>query len=153
MILARLLSATPAMDGRHWDLQFRREYDVWHTDAYSQNPAPFQQNTTQSPRTGPPYPWAPGLNLWFSNDALFAGAQSFGLSLTSSSYPAILGASGAVPVNTPQTTQPPQVPLQATTANTGGSIPPGTYLIAISSNGTLGPISRFVHKHEYHHRL
>jgi len=144
MILARLLSATPTMDGRHWDLQFRREYDVWHTDLYSQNPAPFQRNTTLSPRTGPPYPWRPSNTIWPLNDALFPLAPGFALYPNLASYPAILSAGGAVPVNTPQTTALPQVPLQATTANTGGSIKPGTYLIGITADAFIGPVSRFV---------
>jgi len=144
MILARLLSATPTMDGRHWDLQFRREYDVWHTDLYSQDPAPFQRNTTLSPRTGPPYPWRPSNTIWPLHDALFPLAPGFALYPNLASYPAILSAGGAVPVNTPQTTALPQVPLQATTANTGGSIKPGTYLIGITADAFIGPVSRFV---------
>lgn len=147
MLLFRLLSAQPKTDGESWAIRGQLIQDQeWYQDAYGQDPDPFRRQPALSPRTGLAYPWQPAQLEWDNHDAMFPHPPSTGFDLTLdlSSYPATLAAAGYTPVNTPQSGQPPQVPLQATTANTGGNIAPGTYYIAVSSNGTLGPVSTLI---------
>jgi len=139
MQLFRLLSAQPQADGESWKIRGQFHQDQWYEDAYGQNPVPFQQQAHGSGRSIP-YPWRPGVQIAaFSSQRL-----GFELEVDTTVYPAQISASGSTPVNVPNSTTVPAVPLQATTSNTGGLILPGTYLIAISANGTLGPVSRFV---------
>ncbi len=140
MVLVRLLSVTPDTDGEHWTLNGRWHTDVWHTDAYGQNPAPFQG--MQGGRVGPPWPWRPGLFVWSLHDAMYPAGPGFRLTATVAAYPAQLAIAGETPVNAVPPGFPPQIPLQATTASTGGSIRPGTYLIAVSANAVIGPVNK-----------
>ncbi|HEX4138370.1 MAG TPA: hypothetical protein VHY84_27415 [Bryobacteraceae bacterium] len=141
MILARLLSATPQTDGEHWDLAFRWHYDAWHTDAYAQNPAPYQRNPQLGPPNRPPYPWRPGFGDGGSIAEL-QGKFGFNLKINTANSPVTLDISGFTPVNTPPSGPTPQTPLQATVSTTGGSIPSGTYLLSISA-GPAGPVSQY----------
>jgi hypothetical protein len=145
MILGRLLSAQPTTDMEKWRLKFQVHKDIWHTDAYGQNPAPFYRQPGLSPRLGPPFPWHPGGAAGDIHDAIwpFPSLESFDLELNTDSYPAQIAIYGNVPVNVPTAGSPAQVPLQASTANTGGSIKPGTYLIAVALTGLAGPVSTF----------
>jgi acyl-coenzyme A thioesterase PaaI-like protein len=143
MVLFRLLSAQLQTDGEHIKIAGRFHKDVWHTDAYGQNPAPFQRNPMLSPRQGPPYAWRPGILTWLANDALYPGSASFALGVDLTVYPAQLNISGDVPANAAPPGNPPQTPLQATSSSTGGTIAPGTYFIAITPNGRLGPVPPF----------
>lgn len=146
MILARTLSIAPTTDGEHCDLQLREEQDIIYTDAYAQNPLPFQRVSSLAPPWRRPYPWQPAALVWPSYDALYPNGYSFDYTVNTSTVPATLDIYGRLPVNTPPA--PPStaaiVPLQATTSNTGGSIPPGTYLIAIGSTLFDGPVSKFI---------
>lgn len=139
MVLFRLLSAQLQTDGEHIKIAGRFHKDVWHTDAYGQNPTPFQRNPMLSPRQGPPYAWRPGILTWLANDALYPGRASFSLEVDLSFYPAQLVISGDIPANVPAPGDPPQVPLQATSSSTGGAILPGTYFIAFTPHGRRGP--------------
>jgi hypothetical protein len=141
MVLFRLLSAQLQTDGEHIKIAGRFHKDVWHTDAYGQNPAPFQRNPMLSPRQGPPYAWRPGITTWSLHDALYPLQLGFQLSVDTSQYPAQLSIAGQTPVNIPAPGATPQIPLQATSASTGGSILPGTYFIAVSGNGLIGPVA------------
>lgn len=135
----RLLSAQPATDGESFVIRGAWHNDDWYTDAYGQNPAPFYRNPFLNPPARPPYPWQPNGQAFDSNDALYPDLYSFQLapSYTSNAdgtSALSLQVTGKPPANVlSATTWPPQVPLQATTANTGGFILPGTYLIAICS--------------------
>jgi hypothetical protein len=143
MALFRVLSAQPSTDGEKWTIKGRFHHDSWHTDAYGQNPAPFYRQPDIAVRPGPPYPWKPNVAA-ASNDVVYNGRNVFGLTVDVSSYPAAISISGDTPVNAPPTGNIPQVPLQATTNNTGGSIPPGSYSVAITANGIKGPVSRLI---------
>jgi hypothetical protein len=119
--------------------------DAWYTIAYGQDPTPYKNNPLLTPPARPPYPWRPGVATWGATDALFPNQNSFEFDVDTSSYPAQLTISGALPVNIqPNDGSAPLVPLQASTANTGGNILPGTYLLAFSVNGNKGPVSNFI---------
>ncbi|CAB4130973.1 hypothetical protein UFOVP130_49 [uncultured Caudovirales phage] len=144
MTLFRLLSAQPQTDGERWTLKGRWHNDVWHTDAYGQNPAPAYRGPQVSQRIGPPYPWRPYAASPGGGDALFPGlAASFNVTLDTSTYPANVTIAGSSPVNVPNTKQPVLMPLQGTTSNTGGGIPPGTYLLAFTLDYPSGPVSPY----------
>jgi hypothetical protein len=140
----RVITIQPDTDGEHWHVKCSWHNDIWYTYSYGQNPTPYQINPLLAPQIRPPYPWRPYGTTWGSSDPLWPGAFSFTLGIATANYPAQLTFTGVVPVNAQPSTMPPLVPLQASTANTGGSIKPGTYLIAFSSNGSSGPISNFV---------
>ena len=140
----RILSLKPDTDGEHWQVKCAWHNDNWYTYAYGQNPTPFQGNPLLNPPQRPPYPWKPGQAVFLSSDALFPSRKTFDIDIDVSQYPAQLTVSGAVPVSAQPSTLPPLVPLQASTANSGGSIPPGTYHIAFSTNGVNGPVSAFI---------
>lgn len=140
----RILSLKPDTDGEHWQVKAMWHSDTWYTYAFGQNPTPFQQNPLLSPPQRPPYPWRPGVAVWGSSDALFPDQKGFSVDLDTSTYPAQLTIGGALAVNTQSSGKPPLVPLQASTASTGGTIKPGTYLIGFSTNGSNGPVSNFV---------
>jgi hypothetical protein len=138
----RLLSAQPNTDGEEWDITGQFHQDQWYEDAYGQNPVPFQQ-----PRSAPiralPYPWQPASEHAEASsivDAIYAANASFTLDVNTDSYPAQITISGVHPVNAPAQGTPPIVPLQAATANTGGHILPGTYVLALTL-GIAGPVS------------
>ena len=139
----RVMSLKPDTDGEHWQVKCAWHNDEWYTYAYGQNPTPFQTNPLLSPPARPPYPWRPGVAVWGSTDALWPNRMGFALGLDPSAYPAQITISGTEPVNVQATTKPPLVPLQSATANTGGTIPPGTYMVAFSPNGVDGPVSGF----------
>jgi hypothetical protein len=125
MVLARLLSATPNTDGEHWDLAFRWHYDAWHTDAYDQNPAPYQRNPMSSPPNRHPWPLKPARSAWIPSDALFSGLQTIGLWTTNGQ----ITVSSVPPINVvSQVMSAPRVPLQATIGGSG-TIAAGTYLV------------------------
>lgn len=140
MILARLLSATPNSDGEEWDLQFRLHHDVFHTDAYGQDPAPYQKIPESGKRIGPPYPWQPNFGSWPASAALNPYYAAVNLVVDTSVSPTAIDFYGQPPVNQIASGFAPQLPLQATTSNTGGSIPPGTYLIAVGASNA-GPVA------------
>lgn len=152
----RLLSVTPDTDGEHWKIKAAWHQDDWYTIAYGQNPSPFQTNPLLSPPARPPYPYRPGAaagsggtggtggSAWTSGDALFPGLYSFACSLDLSSYPAEISVTGSVPCNTQPSTLAPLVPLQASSATTGGTLKPGNYLVKLSCNGTQGPVSNSI---------
>jgi hypothetical protein len=141
----RLLSAKPDTDGEHWQIKAMWHADAWYTIAYGQDPTPYRNNPLVTPPARPPYPWRPGVATWGATDALFPNQNSFEFDVDTSSYPAQLTISGALPVNIqPNDGSAPLVPLQASTANTGGSIRPGTYLLAFSVNDNKGPVSNFI---------
>jgi hypothetical protein len=141
MILARLLSATPQTDGEHWDLQFRWHYDEWHTDAYGQNPTPYQRNPQLGMPVRPPYPWRPG-GIKANSASALAGKYGFTTKINTNNSPPTLDIYGSPPVNASPSGFAPQCPLQANVSTTGGNISSGTYLIAISAN-VNGPVSPF----------
>ena len=140
----RLLSLKPDTDGEHWQIKAAWHDDAWYTYAYGQNPAPFQRNPLLMPPARLPYPWRPGVAVWGSGDALWPSKQGFSIGADASAFPAQLVIGGALPVNSQPSTNSPLVPLQATTATTGGTIAPGTYVIAFSTNGVIGPASNSV---------
>jgi hypothetical protein len=145
MILARLLSATPTTDGEHWDFTFRRHFDVWNTDVYAQDPAPYQRNPQLEIANRPPYPWMPAVPVWSGADALFPtfpARYGFGTAIDLTTSPPTLNIFGQTPVNAPPVGFAPQCPLEATVLGTGGIIPTGTYLIAIAADVT-GPVSTY----------
>jgi hypothetical protein len=149
MILARVLSATPTTDGEHVDLTARHHYDAWHTDAYGQNPAPFQKNPNTG-RSGPPWPWRPDVgNVWGPFDSTFPNTYGFTVAVNASKSPTTLDISGATPANRIPIAlanfSAPQVPLHGQVSNTGGSIVTGTYLISISASAG-GPLNQFLVK-------
>ncbi len=142
MTLARLLSASPTDDAERWKLKFQLHLDQWHVDSYGQNPTPFYRQPGLGGRVGPPYPWAPAVVSGGVNDSIWPSRGNFfDLALNTDSYPAHLSMSGNVPVNVPNAGSPPLVPLQASTANTGGTIVPGTYVVRLSSSINFGPVS------------
>lgn len=142
MILARLLSCAPDTDGEHWNLQLRHHVDAWHTDAFRLPPAPTTKSASGD-RIGPPYPWRPNAASFSAADTLFPDALSFQIAANTANQPPTLDIQGYVPANTQAPASRPQVPLQATTATTGGSIAPGSYSFALSA-GANGPVSILV---------
>lgn len=137
----RMLSLTPDTDGEHWKIKAMWHEDEWYTYTYGQNPTPFQMNPLLTPPQRPPYPWRPGVPTWGSGDALFPNQNSFQFGVDVDLFPALINIAGVLPVNIQPSTVPPRVPLQASSANTGGTIPPGSYQIIFSTNGTAGPVS------------
>jgi hypothetical protein len=148
MVLARLLSAQPTTDGEKWKLRFAAHNDAWYTDAYGQNPAPFLRDPSGlNPQSALPYIWQPvgGLFIWPSYDDRQALQSGIGLSIDRSVYPAIIKASGNTPCNIAASSVfAPRVPLTATETTSGGSIPAGTYYIAVSWDSLKGPVSQLV---------
>lgn len=139
----RLLSVQPDTDGEHWTVKAMWHSCVWYTYAYGQNPTPYQMNPLLSPPARPPYPWRPGVAVWGNTDPLFPGKHSFDFGVDTNVYPAQLAISGTLPANVqPNAGRPPLVPLQSATANTGGTIKPGTYQIQFSVDGVNGPVSQ-----------
>jgi hypothetical protein len=137
----RILELKPDTDGEHWQVKAAAHNDEWYTTAYGQNPTPYQNNPLLGPVLRPPYAWAGGGWAWPSTDALFPNVSSFHVVLDATSYPAQIAVFGVLPVNAQPATRGPLNPPQASTANTGGSLKPGTYFIAFSANGWIGPIS------------
>ena len=137
----RILSMTPDTDGERWQIKAARHNDEWYAYAYGQNPAPYQNNPLLAPPARPPYPWRPGIQIWSAIDALWPNLDGFAFSVDTGQTPAQISISGNLPVNIQQSSKPPLVPLQAATASTGGSIPPGCYTIMFSTNGVKGPVS------------
>ena len=137
----RVIDIKPDTDGEHWDVTVAWHNDEWYTIAYGQNPTPYQNNPIGTPTMPFPYPWRAGQTVWGSGDAMFPNSLGFAFSVDTSSYPAKIAITGATPTNTQQSAQAPLIPLQGTTANTGGSIAPGTYHLAVSWNGSVGPVS------------
>lgn len=148
MILARLLSAQPTTDGEKWRLKFAAHNDDWYTDAYGQNPAPFLRDPSGlNPKPALPYIWQPlgGLFIWPSYDDRQPLESGIGLSIDRSVYPALIKASGNIPCNVSASSVfAPRVPLTATETTTGGSIPAGTFYIAVTWDSILGPVSEVV---------
>jgi hypothetical protein len=142
MILARLLSATPETDGEHWNLAFAEIQDVWGTDAFAQNPAPYQRNPQLSQQNRPPYPWRPNQENFGGSIAELAGYFGFQSLLNTANSPTTVDIYGAVPVNALPSGFAPQCPLEAAVSATGGTIPTGNYLIAIAGN-VNGPVSTY----------
>lgn len=137
----RILSLRPDTDGEHWEVKAAWHRDEWYTYLYGQKgPTPFKSNPLLNPPARPTYPWRPGQPVWSSTDALFPSKGGFQVSLDVSAYPAKLAITGAVPVNAAPSGAPPILPLQGSTANTGGFIPPGSYHVAFSTNGLMGPV-------------
>jgi hypothetical protein len=151
MVLARLLSAQPTTDGEEWRLKFALHDDAWYLDAYGQNPAAFVRQPGIAEQRRLPFPWRP---YWYPLSGLVdtddtamprsSQVSLFGLSLDLTTYPAQMTITGNTPCNTPSTGKAPQAPAQATTANTGGSLEPGTYYVRVSANSQKGPETQTV---------
>lgn len=144
--LIRILSAQPKPDADGFVITAAFHRDEWYEVAYGQNPVPFYRNPYTGAPNRPPYPWRPGAVAWAASDTVFPNRLSFDLTVNESVSPTSLDIGGWAPVNAlpaPPVVNGPQVPLQATTSNTGGSIKPGVYLIAFSG-GVAGPVSNFV---------
>jgi len=140
----RLLSLKPDTDGEHWAVKLAWHNDEWYTYAYGQNPTPYQSNPLLAPPLRPPYPWRPGQAVWGAGDALFPNQDGFSFNVDTGQYPAQIAITGSLPVNAAPSGNAPLTPWQASTPSTGGTIPPGTYFIAFSTNDGQGPVSNFV---------
>lgn len=140
MVPFRLLSAQPQTDGEHWQIKGHFHSDDWHLDAYGQNPAPFYRNPFLGPPDRPPYPWHPNKGTWPSDPSWAPYYSALALYVNTNITPSSIDIRGGPPVNVIGPGDAPLVPLQATTANTGGSIAPGTYLIAVASSNA-GPVA------------
>lgn len=129
MIPVRIISAQPSKDGEKVTGKASRHNDDWFRDAYGQDPVPFYRNPFASPPNRIPYPYHPFRFGGFNNDALFPGRYTFGSYVA----PGQISLFGLPPINVVSAkTSAPQVPLQATTGS-GGTIPVGTYCLAVVS--------------------
>lgn len=153
MILGRLLSSQPQIDGEHYNLQFSYHRDEWYEDAFGQDPQPFIRNPSYGIRQGPPYPWRPAQSTWPTYDVLFGNpthptlpqpnSNSFNMFLDSSPGASSISIYGWIPSNLAPQGNMPRVPSQASTvASTGGFLLPGTYLVAIGTSAS-GPVGQF----------
>jgi hypothetical protein len=157
----RVISAKPSSDGKFWDITAHWHEDIWYTDAYGQNPAPFYKAPYSASVLGnSPLPWKPCYEAYDQTDALYPAidngtqAQANFRVTTSTqtnqdgSATPILGVSGYVPVSKlSDLTGAPFVPLQAQAASTGGQLSTGTYymvLCAIDYTGALSGPSQIV---------
>ena len=80
--LFRVEAIKPTTNYRRMTVTLRWHQDVWYTDAYGQNPAPFYSDPLKALPNRPPYPWHPfaeqpiaGDSIWDRTEWGFAIAQ------------------------------------------------------------------------------
>ncbi|TAL08398.1 MAG: DUF2163 domain-containing protein [Nitrospirae bacterium] len=118
--------------------------DYWYLDTFGQAGAPRYRSPHRNPNLRGVYSWLPFGDVSNSGDA-WRGSDDFGFRIAQSYDAAADGSTiarltfrGKHPVNKVLASNPPYVPLQGTTASTGGSIPGGrTYYVAITSGENL----------------
>jgi hypothetical protein len=153
-VLVRVEAINPKMDYKRMTVTLKMHEDYWYTTTYGQTAVPPYSDPTKSVTGRPPLPWRPYAEQPISGDSMFSTtewgfsvSQFYGQAADGSPIAQLL-ISGCSPVNQfSPTLQPPQVGVQGTTANTGGTIPGGqtiTGAIAVQdSNGLWSPLSKF----------
>ncbi len=148
-ILARVESIKPTTNYERMTLTIRWHEDEWYTDLYGQQSAQLYSDPRKSLPPRPPYPWKPyaeqpisGNSMWSTSAWNFAIAQNYDIAGDGTPIAQLIVA-GCPPVNQlsggSTALQPPFMPMQAATANTGGTIPGGTrVLMAISAQDSDG---------------
>lgn len=122
--------------------------DDWYLDTWGQSPDDRWHNPNKGTPDRPPFPWNPSGEAGDAADALWAGEASF---TTLQRYQdgedgtaiASVEVVGALPVNSPAPEiEPPFVPLQVSSASTGGTIAGGqTIYLGIAAKDSSGRYS------------
>lgn len=120
--------------------------DLWYQDLWGQRDLPpAAANANQNRLARPPFGWMPGLEAPVSGDVLFDSTdENFTISqdytLDASGNPLVqLSVAGKLPVNSFTTVKSPFLPLQGTTATTGGHLTGGfNYFITVCARDVDG---------------
>ena len=157
--LFRVIKIQPATNFTTCKITIQWHNDVWYTDEYGQQPQSFYSNAGIVAPNRAPLPWqafgeqpnVPSANVFpaiSTTEWNFQLAELDGVDASGSPY-IQLQIAGDPPIDNPQSlTAPPRVPVQATTASTGGSIPGGITLLmqlcAFDVNGNYCGPSGFI---------
>jgi hypothetical protein len=144
--LFRLTKIQPTQDCETISLGATWHEDEWYTDLWGQIPDSLFTGQNRNKGIRPPFPWRanetapPALDPWYDPTELFFGiAQSYTAAADRTAL-AHIAITGKLPLTTfSLTVRPPLVPLQATTATTGGTLRGGlNYWIKIAAKDTTG---------------
>lgn len=143
--LVRLTKIQPAQNYETVKLTGHWHDDNWYTNSYATSGAPVIVSRHHDVLARPAFAWQPDQVAPLSGDTMFAVSdKTFALdqaytTAADGSKVAQVTVTGKTPINAYSTAAPPTVPLQATTATTGGSIPGNRVLwLAIASKDASG---------------
>lgn len=147
-ILARVESIKPTTNYERMTLTIRWHEDEWYTDIFGQQSAQFYSDPRKNLPPRPPYPWKPyaeqpisGDSMWSTSAWSFAIAQNYATAADGTPIAQLI-VFGCPPVNQlsngSNALQPPFLPMQANTANTGGTIPGGIRVVMALSARDAG---------------
>lgn len=143
--LVRVMKIQPATNFETVRVTVHWHSDAWYADTYGQYLQPRPAAGTRNTLERPAFAWQPyaeqpvsGDTLYDASEWTFRLSQRYELSADGSAI-ARLAVSGNLPVNEMGTTPPPFVPLQGSTAASGGSIAGGrTWYVAFSARDSAG---------------
>lgn len=148
--LFRVIKISPSTDYQTARITISWVNEVWYEDLYGQAPQAFFNGTNTNRPARAPHPWQPfgeqpnstifDATEWNFHIAELDTVQQNGLLLVQ------LKIGGNLPIDQPNSAAlPPLAPVQATTSNTGGSIPGGVRLFiqicGVDVNGNLSAAS------------
>jgi hypothetical protein len=134
----RVLQLQPSTNFAKIRVTLQWHNDYWYLDSFGQAGAPRYRSPHRNPNLRGVYSWLPHSDIPTTGDA-WRGDDDWGFRIEQSYEPGADGSSiakirtrGHHSINKVLATNPPYVPLQGTTASTGGTIPGGrTYYVAI----------------------
>jgi hypothetical protein len=140
----RVLQLQPSTNFAKIRVTLQWHNDYWYLDTFGQAGAPRYRSPHRNPNLRGVYSWLPHAESPTAGDA-WRAIDDWGFRVSQSYEPGADGSSiaritarGFHPVNKVLASNPPYVPLQGTTAATGGTIPGGrTYYIAITAGENL----------------
>jgi hypothetical protein len=144
----RVLKIQPKTNWEQAVITLAWHADTWYADSYGVSGIAAAGNPRDR-LLRPAFPWRPfaegpeaGDSLYNTSEWSFAIAQRYELA-ADASFIAKVKISGSLPVNTFSSVNPPSVPLQGTTASTGGSIGGGqTVYVQIAAKDSDGMFSQ-----------
>lgn len=147
--LFRIRSIAPDSNYEKAKIAVTWHEDSWYYTAYGQQPASEFQPDALARTQRPPYPWGPAYTHPTTGDPVFDRSDKNFLMQAiydpgaDSSFKARIAVTGFRPVNQPAASPAaPFVPLQGTTASTGGTIIGGrTYYFQVSAKDSGGKVS------------
>lgn len=129
-----------------FDIRAEFHKDTWWRDAFGQDGDPGEENIRRDSENRPSFPWQPDFEIPALNDDIhsqserFFGLKQRYITLADNTAQGFLDIKGRLPINEfSDVVRPPNVPLEGTSAPTGGTIPGGkTYFFRIVSKETAG---------------
>lgn len=143
--LARVIAIKPSANFETATIVVTFHNDLWYQDLWGQQNAPSVSNDNRGRLARPPFGWMPATEFPASGDVLydptnqtFAVQQNYDFDGAGNPLMKLI-VTGNLPVNNFSTIRSPYVPLQGTTATTGGHLSGGlTHYVAVCARDTNG---------------